>query len=157
MRILMIPIAVPISCNMEIKVKRRLKTDISTIGEFYVGGVQHSFTLEDKDRGLKSSMPLSEIQKIKVHGKTAIPSGKYEVVINYSNRFKKYMPLLLNVPGYGGVRIHPGNTAEDTEGCILLGSQQGKNWLGNSRMAYNSFMEKLKTVEQSEKIYIIIE
>jgi len=66
-------------------------------------------------------MSNTEISKIKVYAQTAIPTGKYQIVMTYSSKFKKVMPLLLNVPGFAGIRIHSGNTADDTEGCIITG------------------------------------
>jgi hypothetical protein len=94
------------------------------------------------------------IKTKKVFAQTAIPAGRYEVIINFSNRFQQYMPLLLNVPGFEGVRIHPGNVPTNTEGCLLLGQTEGDDFIGNSRMAYRSFLPKLRAVEKSEKIFI---
>ena len=68
-------------------------------------------TLEDPDRGLDSKMTEPEILSKKIYGETAIPTGTYKLVIDYSNRFKKRMPHILNVPGYDGIRLHTGNTA----------------------------------------------
>ena len=92
----------------------------------------------------------------KIQNVTAIPYGKYEVIINFSNRFQKYMPLLLNVPNYAGVRIHPGNKSADTEGCILVGSSKSLNFIGNSRATYKSLFAKMKLIEKKEKIFINI-
>lgn len=142
---------------MEIKVERKVKTGISTIGRLTINNIFECYTLEDCDRGLKKSDPLESIVSRKVYGKTAIPSGRYQVIISYSNKYKKEMPLLLNVPGYLGIRIHSGNKAEDTEGCLLLGKSQGHDWIGQSRDAYNAFMTKLKAAAKVEKIYITIE
>lgn len=106
---------------MEIKVKRIAKRDTYTIGKLYIDGVYECDTLEDKDRGLTKSMKLDEIKAKKIYGKTAIPTGTYQVVWSYSAKFKKPLPLLLNVPGYEGIRIHSGNTDADTYGCLILG------------------------------------
>ena len=57
---------------------------------------------------------------MKIKGKTAIPAGKYEVVVTMSNRFKRLMPLLLDVEGFDGIRIHGGNSHDDTDGCLLI-------------------------------------
>ena len=95
---------------------RKIKTDKSTIGELFINGEFQCYILEDTDRGLYQDMPLQELLSKKIYGETAIPTGTYEVVISFSNRFKKYLPLLLNVPGYEGIRIHPGNYAKDTLG-----------------------------------------
>ena len=94
------------------------------IGKLYVDGVYVCDTLEDTDRGLDDTMDVEEIKKLKVYGKTAIPVGIYPVTITYSPRFKKNLPLLLNVKGYEGIRIHSGNTDKDTLGCILVGQNK---------------------------------
>lgn len=106
---------------MEILVKRIARKEKYTIGKMYIDGQYVCDTLEDTDRGLKKSMSLEEIKQKKVYGQTAIPEGKYQIIWSYSNKFKKNLPLLLNVPGYEGIRIHSGNTDVDTYGCILLG------------------------------------
>jgi hypothetical protein len=129
---------------MILQLKRKIFTDDSTIGELSIDGVFVCYTLEDKVRDKK-------IQNV-----TAIPYGKYEVIINFSNRFQKYMPLLLNVPNYAGVRIHPGNKSADTEGCILVGSSKSLNFIGNSRATYKSLFAKMKLIEKKEKIFINI-
>jgi hypothetical protein len=129
---------------MILQLKRKIFTDDSTIGELSIDGVFVCYTLEDKVRDKK-------IQNV-----TAIPYGKYEVIINFSNRFQKYMPLLLNVPNYAGVRIHSGNKSADTEGCILVGSSKSLNFIGNSRATYKSLFAKMKLIEKKEKIFINI-
>jgi len=136
---------------MEIKVQR-FKKDKYTHGVLTIEGNSFKcFTLEDKVRD-------GDIFKVKVQDETAIPSGRYEVILNMSNRFKKYMPLLLNVPNFSGIRIHAGNTKEHTEGCILVGFEDGNDgFLGNSRSAFNELMKVLRKVEKKEKIYITIQ
>src|SRR5665647_388353 len=93
-----------------------------TIGHLSVDGGYVCDTLEDPVR----------IQKI--HGTTAIPTGTYKIIMSMSKRFGKVMPLLLDVPNFEGVRIHSGNTAADTEGCILVGKNTEKGKVLNSRM-----------------------
>lgn len=136
---------------MNLKLFRGKSSSKSTIGELFIDGVFECYVLEDVDRFL-------EIQgeKSKILGETAIPRGKYSVVITYSNRFNQLMPLLLNVPNYAGVRIHTGNKAEHTEGCILLGETKGKDFIGMSRSAYSKFMTRLSKVSKTEKIFIQI-
>lgn len=87
-----------------------------TLGRLFVEGMMYGFTCEDQDRKLEEE-PGAKIQK-----RTAIPRGLYRLTLSFSNRFKKVMPLIVDVPGFEGVRIHGGNTAEDTEGCPLLGA-----------------------------------
>ena len=127
---------------MELKLKRLHKTDKSTIGELSIDGVFECYTLEDVERD------------VKVYSKTAIPKGEYKVIINQSNRFKKLMPLLLNVPNFEGVRIHSGNKAEDTEGCILVGQTRSLDFIGNSKKAYDKLFKKMQL---AKSITLIIE
>lgn len=137
---------------MKLILKRLKKADNFTSGILTIEG-DSSFkanTLEDKYRE-------GDIFKVKVKSQTAIPNGTYEVILNMSNRFKKYMPLLLNVPNFEGVRIHSGNTSADTEGCILVGNGDGSDgFLEDSRNAFNALMARLKKVEKKEKIFIEI-
>jgi hypothetical protein len=129
---------------MELKLIRETKTNDSTIGKLYINEIYHCYTLEDKER------------EVKVQNVTAIPKGRYEVIINFSNRFQQQMPLLLNVPNFVGVRIHWGNYSKDTEGCILLGTTKAVNMIGNSRTAYAKFMSIINKVSKKEKIFITI-
>jgi hypothetical protein len=143
---------------MEIKLQRTIKTNLSTIGQLYIGNVFQCNTLEDKDRGLSSTMSLDDIKKTKVQNLTAIPTGTYEVIIDHSTRFNKDMPHILNVPGFEGIRIHSGNTDEDTDGCILLGTaSEEANFISNSRDAYSAFFPKLQAGLKQGKVYITIE
>lgn len=115
---------------MKLILDRKWKKDTYTIGIMYIDGVRYSETCEDKDRGLRSDMSLSQIKSKKVYGKTAIPTGTYTLKMTYSPKFanrpfaKKYggkVLEILNVKGYSGVRIHPFNTAEDSLGCVAVG------------------------------------
>ena len=129
---------------MKIQIKRLHKTKKSTIGEMSVDGKFECYTLEDVERDAK------------IHGKTAINKGIYEVVVTYSNRFKQLMPLLLNVPEFAGIRIHAGNTSIDTEGCILVGSTRALDFIGNSKKTYTTLFSKIKAAAKKEKIFIEI-
>jgi len=129
---------------MEITLNRKIKTTNSTIGELSINGKFQCYTLEDIERD------------VKIWGKTAIPKGRYEIVITYSAKFKKYLPLLLNVPNYTGIRIHSGNTAIDTDGCILVGRIKQVDKILESVKAMNELMPLLKAVEKKEKIFITI-
>ena len=100
--------------DLNLKLERKWKKEKYTIGNLYVNGVFFSNVLEDTVRGLHQDMTPEEIKKIKIHGQTAIPSGRYEIRVTLSARFRRQLPILLNVPGYAGVRIHPGNTDANT-------------------------------------------
>ncbi len=129
---------------MEILVTRKYAFPDSIIGEMEIDGIFFCFTLEDPERG------------IKVPGKTAIPTGRYKLILDFSNRFKKVMPHILDVPGFEGIRIHPGNTAADTEGCLLVGKEKGIDKVFKSFLAFTSLMEELRGVPKEEKIWITI-
>jgi len=130
---------------MKLLLKRIHKTNNSTIGELFIDGKFECYVLEDIER------------EVKVHSKTAIPKGTYEVVITMSNRFKINLPLLLKVPNFEGIRIHAGNTAKDTEGCLLLGQTRGVDFVGNSKKAMFNFMPKLREGLKKGKVFITIE
>lgn len=142
---------------MELKLIRKIKTEQSTIGDLYVNDKWECHVLEDKDRGLDSITPLNQLKQIKVFGKTAIPTGKYEVAINFSNHFQKRLPLLLNVPGFEGIRIHSGNTEKDSEGCLLVGKTHGKDVVYESREAFYDLFQKVEKAVYTEKVFITIE
>lgn len=130
---------------MELKLTRKTLTDKSTIGELWIGDKFVCYTLEDR------------IREVKVMHETAIPAGRYEVILSFSNRFKKIMPLLLNVPGFEGIRIHSGNTSADSSGCILLGKSYAKDFVSNSRDAYAAFMNKVSPFFLTDKVFITIQ
>lgn len=142
---------------MELVLKRYKRTEVSTIGNLFVDGQPECSILEDIDRGLKSDMTLGTINSIKVHGKTAIPTGRYEIAITFSNKFKKYLPLLLNVPGFDGVRVHSGNVANDSDGCLLPGTVPTENAVLNSRVAFTALFTKIRSAIKKEKVFITIE
>jgi len=121
---------------MKLHLKRLHRTDKSTIGELTIDGKFECYTLEDIERD------------VKIKSETAIPKGTYKVIINQSNRFKRLMPLLLNVPNFEGVRIHAGNTNHDTEGCILVGRTRGIDFIGQSRKAYDSLFKKMQEAKE---------
>lgn len=118
---------------MEIVLNRIAKKDSYTIGKLYIDGKYVCDTCEDKDRGLTDSMTVEEIKSKKVYGQTAIPTGTYTVSYTMSNRFKKMMPLINNVKGFEGIRMHNGNSADNSLGCILLGENKAVGKVLNSR------------------------
>lgn len=142
---------------MELKLQRNIFTEKTTIGTLSINGKPECFILEDKDRGLDDSMTLENINKLKVYSQTAIPYGRYEVIITYSPKFKKQLPLLVSVKGYEGIRIHVGNKDADTHGCLLPGNKHSMDFVSESTLAFNTLFEKLKLAKNAgEKIFISV-
>ena len=125
---------------MKIKVVRELSTEKSTPGVMWVDGDRQCYTLEDV------------VRPQKIMHETAIPAGTYKVVVTMSNRFKRELPLLLDVPGYEGVRIHPGNTDKDTSGCILVGVTRGEDMVGGSRTAFNTLFDAIQAARAAQEL-----
>jgi hypothetical protein len=129
---------------MKILVKRISFKKGYTVGKMYLDGVYFCDTIEDEYRGLKQTMPLAEIKQIKVMHKTAIPSGIYDVTVNMSPAKKRMLPRLLNVPGFDGILIHRGNTADDSSGCIIIGENKVVGKVINSTEYENRLVDILK-------------
>lgn len=130
---------------MELRLQREPSTGTCTFGKLYINDEYFCETLEDPVRAAK------------IPGKTAIPPGRYKILLTYSPRFKRTLPLLLHVPNFVGVRIHVGNYATDTEGCILVGAERAGNAVLRSRFAFNLLYDKLKAASRSgERIYITV-
>lgn len=143
---------------MTITVLRKWKKADYTIGKLYADGRYVCDTLEDRDRGLRQDMSESNILKRKVRGKTAIPTGTYEITYSYSPKFKKVMPLVGGVPGFSAIRIHPGNTTADTDGCVLVGWNRQKGMVVDSRKAFAVVDAKIRTaIKMGEKVWMRIE
>ena len=142
---------------MELQLKRETFTEQSTIGTLTIDGVFECFILEDRDRGINDTLTLEQISKVKVYGKTAIPYGRYEVDWTMSARFKVFMPILLNVKGYAGIRIHKGNTEIDSLGCLLCGTRKKSNMITESTLATKNLYAKIESAKkQGQRIYITI-
>ena len=141
---------------MNILVKREIFNLTNTISKLYINDIYFCDILEDVDRSLYFTQSLEEIEKIKVYGQTAIPRGIYEIAITWSNKFKQYLPLLLDVPGFAGIRIHPGNSEVDSLGCLLPGISNGQQVL-NSRSTFSKLFKILKEASKKEKIFLFIE
>ena len=150
---------------MKLTLKRIARKEGYTIGKLYIDDAYFCDTLEDKDRGLEQAMPLDMIKRIKVKGETAIPTGTYELSMRHISpkysRKKAFaftggvMPRLLNVPGYEGVLIHSGNTAADSEGCILVGENKAVGKVLNSMATFKALWSVLNH-RKSEPITITI-
>ena len=153
---------------MKIKVERRWKKATYTIGRLYIDGLYYFNTLEDTDRGLKQTQHHDYIKSRKVAGETAIPTGTYSVSMNttspkyagvswYWQLCRGMMPRLLNVPGFDGILIHPGNTALDTKGCILVGKNTKVGRLTESKDCFKHLYGLMKEANASgEEITIEI-
>lgn len=152
---------------MKLLLKRIAKRDTYTIGKLYIDGQYFCDTIEDKDRGLKQSMSLSEILRIKIQNKTAIPTGTYKVTLNVvSPRFSKkdfYMqnankgrvPRLLNIPGFDGVLMHVGTDENSSSGCIIVGKNKIVGKVLESKDTFIKLYKKLQT--SANNITITIE
>ena len=120
------------------------------IGRLYVNGVFFCNTLENPDRGLRSYMTESQIKALKIANHTAIADGQYKVVLRQSPRFKRILPLILNVKGFSGVLFHAGNTVNDTAGCILVGKNDKKGWLSESKITEQNLVNLIKQYDNIE-------
>jgi hypothetical protein len=128
----------------------------STIGRLYLDEHFICWAVEDKDRGLTSDMTPEQIAEIKIPGKTAIPYGTYEIQMTYSNRFKRIMPQLIDVPGFTGIRIHSANRASQLSGCIAPGLVNAGESVMNSRIATANITSIIKEALKHGKLHITI-
>lgn len=136
---------------MLLTLQREPSADGCTHGSLSINGVFECYTLEDVIREV-AGRPVSEW---KVQNETAIPSGKYPVIIDHSEHFGKMLPHVLDVPGFSGVRIHSGNTAADTEGCVLVGRKREVPGVLESRAAFSQFFVKLSCALDPVEIEIL--
>lgn len=143
------------STVLHMRIKRAHLGPGYCVGRLHVDNEFQCFTLEDEVREIETK-PCAEW---KIPGRTAIPRGTYQVTVNFSNRFKRVMPLLLEVPCFEGIRIHPGNNSANTDGCILVGKNwDGGDWISNSQAAYIDLMHKIQgALREGKHIYLEIE
>lgn len=138
---------------MKLKLVRKHFSDKATEGKLFINDDFTCYTLEDKDRKLEVNGCSAKVQNV-----TCIPRGYYKVTISMSNRFKKFLIEVHDVPCFTGIRIHAGNKAEDTEGCILVGGFNAKdndNWIGESKLAYEALHKKVKqALSNGEEIFL---
>ena len=138
---------------MEIKVIRNILTSEYTVGHLYIDDEYICDTIEDRCRKI-------EKKEDKIYGVTAIPCGRYPVVLDYSKKYSKLMPHILDVPYFEGIRIHSGNSDEDSLGCLIVGEYVpgvAGGWVANSRIAYSKVFDKLKQAsDKGERIFITI-
>ena len=155
--------------TLQLTLRRIAKQETYTIGRLYVDSIYVCDTIEDKDRGLKSHYPLEQIKKAKVYGETAIPLGTYVIDMDkispkFSSRSwaKPYggkIPRLRSVPGFDGVLIHPGNTVDDSLGCILVGINDKVGRVSDSQRTFKRLMDEhlVPAYERGETITITIQ
>ena len=128
---------------IKLKLKRIYKGSKYTIGKLFINDEYFCDTIEDTDRGLKSSMSVEYIKKKKVYAETAIPTGTYKIEMTYSSKFKRILPLLVDVKGFSGIRIHRGNTEIDSSGCIIVGENKVNGKVINSTRYEIALVNKL--------------
>lgn len=146
---------------MEIKQVRKFKGSEYTISDLFIDGAKLCNILEDPVRVLvdkNKDGDFNDDGEGKIYGNTAIPAGRYEIIITYSDRFKKYLPLLKDVPGYQGIRIHSGNSAVDTHGCLLPGINDMKGRVSQSTKYFTILFDKISNAinVKHEKVFIDI-
>ena len=141
---------------MDLLLERKYLKKDYTIGTLSINGKYFCDILEDTVRDINKDGTFN-CGEFKIKGHTAIPYGKYEVVITYSPKFKRELPLLLNVPHFEGIRVHRGNSKQDTEGCLLTGENKEKGKVINSTKYEKELVRILKeAVSKKEKITIEI-
>ena len=142
---------------MRIDLHRKWRKNGYSIGILSINGERICETLEDTDRGLKAELSPATLKQMKVYGETAIPVGTYQVTMSYSPRFKKMLPLVMGVPAFEGIRIHSGNYAKDTEGCILCGRNTATGTVTNSRYWTNKVIARIdEAIKRKEEVTITI-
>ena len=153
---------------MKITIDRKWKKETYTIGNLYINGSLFCNTLEDRDRGIKKTDSLTTIKSKKIYGETAIPTGTYKIdmtVISpkyaavkwYKNLCQGKLPRFIDVPGFEGVLIHPGNTPFDTNGCILVGKNTIKGQVTQSKDTFAKLYKRMKEAyDRKETIEIEI-
>lgn len=135
----------------QLKIIRTDCGETRTIGCFLVDANHKFYSLEDTVREPFPWEKQEPVLKWKIPGRTAIPRGKYKIGWTWSNRFKKPTLELYSVPGFSGIRIHAGNSSEDTEGCILLGKSRDFDYIHESKQAVME-LEDLLLSQNSDPI-----
>lgn len=139
---------------MELVLHRKILNDNSTEGNLYVDGKWFCNTIEDKVR----AVPGGWTPSVKVYGKTAIPYGRYQVMVTWSNRFKRQLTAILNVPDFEGIRIHNGTSELSSSGCVIVSyKDDDKNKrLINDKAAMNDLCKLVSKAQKTGKVYIDI-
>lgn len=143
---------------MRLLLKRRYKSPLYTIGSLYINNNYFSDTIEDTVRDYNKDGDLEDAGETKIFGETAIPYGTYKVELTMSPKFKRILPLVKNVRHFTGIRIHRGNTAGDSHGCILPGENKEKGRVLFSTKYEMKLIERiLGAVKNGEDITLSIE
>lgn len=132
---------------------RKYRKPEYTIGQLYVNGKFVCNTIEDTDRRLYQGQPIADLASKKVSGKTAIPTGKYRLQVSESPQFGRELIEVMDVPGFMGIRIHRGNTADDSAGCILPGMNTA---VGKVTDSTKYELDLTKMVKADKEAYITI-
>lgn len=125
---------------MKLTLQRYLFDNDYTMGLLFIDGLYFCDTIEDKFRG-------NDLKGKKVYGETCIPYGVYDIKITYSLKYKKNMPQIMDVPYFTGIRIHSGNTAKDSFGCVIIGIKSENGKVLESRKTYNALIKRLETAK----------
>ena len=143
---------------MTIRIDRKWKKAEYTISKVYINGRYFGCNaLEDTDRGLLQTMQITELQRRKIKGKTAIPRGYYDVRITYSPKYKRMMPLVVDVPAFSGIRLHSLNKPEDSEGCIGFGKNDKVGWISDSKYWTDKICRLIESaLNKGEKVTLIV-
>ena len=132
---------------MNILLDRKYLKENYTIGKLHINDVYFCDTLEDKVVDVDKSGKIDN-GEVKIYGQTAIPYGKYKVVLSYSPKFGRIMPRILDVPGFNGILIHIGNTIKDTDGCILVGRNKTVGMVNESTITFNELFRQMEVAEK---------
>jgi hypothetical protein len=145
---------------MELTLIRKWLKQNYTIGKLSVDGERLCDTLEDPVRDLSDynhDGDFDDPGEGKIYGQTAIPPGRYEIAVTESYRFKKRLPVLLDVPGFTAIRIHNGATAKNTDGCILVGRNHKIGRLENGPYYETVLVQRMEeALKRGEQIFITI-
>jgi hypothetical protein len=128
--------------DLELFLKRVAFKDNYTIGRLKFNGYNEHNNIVEDNKMICDTLEPSKISRM------LIPAGKYKVIVNHSNRFNRDLPLLLNVAGFTGVRIHRGNTAKDTQGCILCGKNDKIGWVSYSTQYEQKIIDLIQSYQK---------
>ena len=142
---------------MRLRLERKYLGEKYTIGHLFMDGLKLCETIEDKVRDINQDGDLNDEGEGKIYAETAIPYGRYSMELTISPKFKRLLPLIMNVQHFEGIRIHRGNTAKDSAGCILPGENKAKGKVLNSTKYELLIIERmLQAIRNNEEMTIQI-